>query len=129
MTERYELLPGCWLRARTCCLSLGQDQEHPAGVRGSNLNPAAPQHLQEAPDCLCLVPERQQLLLSSCQHSECSHFFLLQSSKIGLNSHRKGYCNMPPYSASVCMWLMLVGKCYTVLIQRENLSSHYTDMN
>lgn len=111
------------------CLSSGQDQQHPAGARGSNPNQAAPRHLQEGPDCLRLVPKRQQLLLSSCWHSECSHFLLPRSGKIGLNSHWKGWYSMPPYSVSVCMWITLTGKCDTVLIQWVNLTSHYTDAN
>lgn len=60
--ERYLLLPGCWLWASTHFLFSEQDQQHPAGVRGSNPRQAAPQHLQEAPDCLYLVPESS----SSC---------------------------------------------------------------
>lgn len=50
------------LWASTHFLFSGLDQKHPTGVRGSNPNQAVPQHLQEAPDCLYLAPER----CSSC---------------------------------------------------------------
>lgn len=71
----------------------------------------------------------QQLLLSSCWPSECSHVLLSQGVKIGLNSHWNGWYEMPPCSASVSSWIMLTGKCYTVLIQGVNLSSHWCNLD
>lgn len=71
----------------------------------------------------------QQLQLSSCWHSECSHVLLPQRVKIGLNSHWNGWYEMPPCSASVCSWIMLTGKCYTVLTQGVSLSSHWCKLD
>lgn len=71
----------------------------------------------------------QQLLLSSCWHSECSRVLLPQRVKIGLNSHWNGWYDTPPCSASVCSWIMLTGKCYTGLIQWVNLSSHWCKLD